>query len=113
MALAQFFKRTFATPAVRKWFFNKSGYNQYGLYRDDLYYETPEVEEALRRLPQDVRDARIYRIVRAHQLTLTHTLLPKEQWTTFEDDEKNRYLKPYLEEVEKEFRERALWSKIH
>lgn len=113
MALKQFVQKYIATPSVKRWFFNKSGYNKYGLYRDDLLYETPEVKEAIRRLPPDVYDARMYRIIRAHQLSLTHTVLPKEEWTKFEDDENYRYLKPLLEEVEKEKKERELWAKAH
>ena len=39
--------------SVRKWMYNLSGWNQYGLYKDDLLVEYPEVTEALRRLPKD------------------------------------------------------------
>ncbi len=37
--------------AVRKWVFKIAGFNQYGLYHDDVLNETPEVIEAIRRLP--------------------------------------------------------------
>ena len=33
--------------AVKKWAFNASGFNQYGLYRDDVLYETDEVKVLL------------------------------------------------------------------
>ena len=37
---------------VKGFEFSKQGYNQYGLYHDDLYIEDEEdVQEALRRLP--------------------------------------------------------------
>lgn len=52
---------------------------------DDVLQETPEVTEAIRRLPQDLQDARIFRIVRAMQLSCQKTILPKEQWTKYEE----------------------------
>ena len=39
------------------------------------------------------------------------TTLPKDQWPTFEEHlEHGRYLKPYLDEVERENAEKSLWS---
>ena len=35
--------------------FKFSGYNQMGLYKDDLIPETPDVEEAIKRLPSKVQ----------------------------------------------------------
>ncbi|GFT81179.1 cytochrome b-c1 complex subunit 7 [Nephila pilipes] len=113
MALRAFVQKYIATNGLKRWYFNRMGYNKYGLYRDDLYYETPEVKEAIRRLPQDIYDARIFRIQRAFQLSLTHSLLPKEEWTKFEEDLKNRYLEPLVEEVKKEKKERDTWAKTH
>ncbi|XP_035218354.1 cytochrome b-c1 complex subunit 7-like [Stegodyphus dumicola] len=113
MAFRSFVQKYIATPGVKKWFFNHSGYNKLGLYRDDLLYETPEVQEAIRRLPQEVYDARMYRIQRAHQLQINHSILPQNEWTKFEDDQKNRYLEPLLKEVEQEKKERDLWAKTH
>ena len=47
-------KRNITLPDnIRKWMFNLSGWNQYGLYKHDIYIETEEVAEALRRLPKD------------------------------------------------------------
>jgi hypothetical protein len=59
-----------------------------GLKYDDLLAEeSPLVKEALRRLeiaePRQVYD-RAYRIRVAMQCSLSHTLLPKDQWTTQE-----------------------------
>jgi len=48
---------------MKKLAFDWSGYNKYGLYTHDvvLYYDDPIVKEALRRLPEDVLDARNFR----------------------------------------------------
>lgn len=76
-----------------------SGYRQLGLKFDDLLQEESDVgQTALRRLPEDESYARIFRIVRAHQLELTHHLLPKTQWLKPEED--HPYLLPYLLEAE-------------
>uniref|UniRef100_A0A0A9XBC7 Cytochrome b-c1 complex subunit 7 n=1 Tax=Lygus hesperus TaxID=30085 RepID=A0A0A9XBC7_LYGHE len=96
-----------ATP-FRKWVYNATGFNKYGLMHDDVLHENEDVKEALRRLPEDLLHARTFRIVRAMQLSMTHDLLPKEQWTKYEEDV--RYLQPYLEEVKKEREERAEWD---
>lgn len=61
--------RTFVNNmAVKKWAFNLSGFNQYGLYHDDVLYENDEVKEAIRRLPQNLQDERAFRIQRALQV---------------------------------------------
>ncbi|XP_032664260.1 cytochrome b-c1 complex subunit 7-like [Odontomachus brunneus] len=92
----------------RKWCYNISGFNKYGLMRDDVRYENPDVQEALKRLPKHLLDERNFRIVRAMQLDACRKILPEEQWTKFEDDV--MYLKPYIEEVEKERKEREEWD---
>lgn len=79
-----------------------------GLHRDDCLYETAEVKEALRRLPAKLYDERHFRITRALHLSMTKTILPKDQWTKYEEDFK--YLEPYLEEVEKEQAEKVEWN---
>ena len=56
-----------------------------GLLRDDLYNEDDaDVLEALRRLPDKEKYLRLFRIKRALDLSLKHSILPKEQWTTAE-----------------------------
>jgi len=45
------------------------------------------------------------------QLSLSKTILPKDEWTKFEED--NKYLKPYLAEVRKELTEKEDWVKNH
>lgn len=110
MALS-FVQKRFVSTGLKKWAYNLSGFNKYGLWRDDLLYEDETVKEALRRLPQDLVDERNYRMLRAIQLSLTKSILPKEQWTKFEDDK--LYLTPYVKEVEKEQDERDQWNKTH
>ncbi|KAJ8735736.1 hypothetical protein PYW07_007356 [Mythimna separata] len=106
----------FRTTAValnnmKKWAYNLSGFNKYGLLRDDCLHETEDVTEALRRLPQHVVDERNFRMVRAMQLSLTKTILPKEEWTKYEEDQ--LYLTPIVEQVKKEREERENWEKIY
>lgn len=55
-----------------------------GLKYHDILYDSPEVEEALRRLPQAKVDERNFRIVRAMQCSLNKVYLPKDQWMTYE-----------------------------
>lgn len=79
-----------------------------GLQHDDLYYETDDVKEAIRRLPKKEYDERQYRIIRAIHLSMQKDILPKEQWTKWEEDVK--YLQPYLSEVIHERKERETWD---
>lgn len=45
----------------------------------------PDVAEAVRRLPAAIHDQRTYRMVRAIQLDLMRSELPREQWVSFEE----------------------------
>lgn len=74
---------------------------------NDMYAEecVPELEEAIKRLPADVADARSRRISVAFNLSAQHNILPKEQWTKYEEDIK--YLDPYIEEVKREMAEKS------
>ena len=58
-----------------------------GLRREDLYNEdgNPEVTEAIRRLPEEEKSLRLYRIMRAVDLTTKHAILPRDQWTKPEE----------------------------
>ncbi|KPI95013.1 PREDICTED: cytochrome b-c1 complex subunit 7-like [Papilio xuthus] len=98
-----------ARSALKKWAYNLSGFNKYGLLRDDCLYENDDVQEALRRLPEHVVDERNFRIVRAVQLSIQKTILPKEEWTKYEEDK--LYLTPIVEQVIKERQEREQWEK--
>lgn len=108
MALTYVPKRLMSS-ALQKFAYNLSGFNKYGLQRDDLLYEDEDVKEALRRLPQKLVDERNYRILRATQLSIQKIILPKDQWTKLEEDK--LYLTPLVEEVKKEKREREEWNK--
>lgn len=56
-----------------------------GLMRDDTIYEDSDVKEALKRLPENVYNDRTFRIKRALDLSMKQQLLPKDQWTKFEE----------------------------
>ncbi|XP_018020752.1 cytochrome b-c1 complex subunit 7 [Hyalella azteca] len=96
---------------LRRWAFKLSGYNRYGLYLHDLYQETPDVSEAIRRLPAEKQDERLWRLQRAIQLDLTKRVLPKEEWHTYEEEiSKGRYLTELLKQVEFERKEKEEWE---
>ena len=50
-----------AKLAFKKWYYNLSGFNKYGLMRDDCLMETPDVVEAIKRLPDKIHDERQFR----------------------------------------------------
>ncbi|XP_017310320.1 cytochrome b-c1 complex subunit 7 [Ictalurus punctatus] len=93
----------------RKWYYNAAGFNKLGLMRDDTIYENPDVKEAIRRLPERAYNDRMFRIKRALDLSMKQQILPKEQWTKFEED--MPYLEPYLKEVVRERTEMEEWQK--
>jgi len=85
---------------------------EYGLlYHDQCFEPAPEIQEALRRLnlkePYEF-DQRKIRLMRATNLATNNERLPKEQWTKWEDE--TFYLKPYIDEVEAEKKDRASTS---
>ena len=47
--------------------------------------EDPSVTEAIRRLPPEEQDQRLFRIKRAMDLSLKKAVLPREQWTSVEE----------------------------
>nr|XP_056710711.1 cytochrome b-c1 complex subunit 7 [Euleptes europaea] len=94
---------------LRKWYYNAAGFNKLGLMRDDTMYEDEDVKEALKRLPEDVYYARLFRIKRALDLSMRQQILPKEQWVKYEEDK--YYLEPYLKEVIRERIEKEEWEK--
>ncbi|XP_067281464.1 cytochrome b-c1 complex subunit 7 [Pseudorasbora parva] len=93
----------------RKWYYNACGFNKLGLMRDDTIYEDSNVKEAVRRLPEPVYNDRMFRIKRALDLTMKQQILPKDQWTKYEED--TPYLEPYLEEVIREKKEIEEWAR--
>merc|ERR1711916_61326 len=80
------------------------GHRQYGLFYEDLFIEDVQNQEALRRLPENLMQARLRRMKTASQCYATQTVLPREQWVT--DEEDVQYLTPYLNEVEQEDEDR-------
>lgn len=75
---------------------------------DDTLHQTEAVTEAIRRLPDNLYDERMFRITRALHLSTKKEILPKPEWVTFEQDVK--YLTPYVEEVERELQEKREWA---
>jgi len=95
----------------RSWYVEKTGYRQLGLLYDDLKAEDfPEVALAVTRLSEKEANARIFRIQRAADLTSKQQILPKEYWTT--DEEDVRYLTPYIEQVVLENKEKKLLDEV-
>ncbi|KAI7692480.1 Cytochrome b-c1 complex subunit 7, partial [Sarcoptes scabiei] len=73
-------------PTVKKFYYGLSGYNKYGLYRNDFFdYTDPVHIEAMRRLPADKYDQHVYRVIRAFQLEITKRYLPENEWITYEE----------------------------
>ncbi|XP_044514146.1 cytochrome b-c1 complex subunit 7 [Gracilinanus agilis] len=95
--------------SLRKWYYNAAGFNRLGLMRDDTLYEDEDVKEAIRRLPENLYNDRMFRIKRALDLSMRQQILPKNQWTKYEEDK--LYLQPYLKEVIRERKEREEWNK--
>lgn len=56
-----------------------------GLLRDDTIYEDGDVKEALRRLPENQYNERMFRIKRALDLSMKQQILPKDMWTKYEE----------------------------
>merc|ERR1711976_170347 len=98
-----------ANPKFNDVVFGGHYQRQLGLLRDDYLPDCPEVNEAVRRMPLELQDQRMFRIMRALDLSGSKTVLSKEQWTTYEQDV--RYIKPYLQQVLKEKKEQEEWYK--
>jgi ubiquinol-cytochrome c reductase subunit 7 len=76
---------------------------------EDLLVEYPEIQEAVKRLPKEEQEARMKRIQLAVQLNGTAKILPKEQWTTPEQDKP--YLRDYILQVQQEIKEREAYRR--
>nr|KAF6427008.1 ubiquinol-cytochrome c reductase binding protein [Molossus molossus] len=70
---------------IRKWYYNAAGFNKLGLMRDDTIHVDNDVQEAIRRLPENLYNDRVFRIKRALDLSMRQQILPKEQWTKYEE----------------------------
>lgn len=53
--------------------------------RDDTVHEDDDVKEALRRLPEEQYNERVFRIKRALDLSMKQQILPKDQWTKYQE----------------------------
>lgn len=53
--------------------------------RDDTIYEDSDVKEALKRLPDNMYNERVFRMKRALDLSMKQQILPKNQWTKYEE----------------------------
>ncbi|XP_037654462.1 cytochrome b-c1 complex subunit 7-like [Choloepus didactylus] len=94
---------------IRKWYYSAAGFNKLGLMRDDTIAENEDTEEAIRRLPENLYNDRVFCTKRALDLNMRQQILPKEQWTEYEEDK--FYLEPYVKEVIREREEREEWAK--
>ncbi|KAJ5542137.1 hypothetical protein N7535_004560 [Penicillium sp. DV-2018c] len=93
------------TPLAH-WYTDAAGYRRLGLKFDDLIPEESEnVQKALMRLPAKEAYDRTFRIRRAFQCSISHTLLPAHEQTKPEEDVE--YLSPIIREIEKDAKERA------
>ncbi|KAB8075556.1 cytochrome b-c1 complex subunit 7 [Aspergillus leporis] len=91
---------------IANWYTDASGYRRLGLKFDDLIPEESEtVQTAIKRLPAKEAYDRVFRIRRAFQCSVSHTLLPAAEQTKPEEDVE--YLSPIIREIEKEQKERA------
>ncbi|KAB8239859.1 Cytochrome b-c1 complex subunit 7 [Aspergillus alliaceus] len=91
---------------IANWYTDASGYRRLGLKFDDLIPEESEVvQTAIKRLPPKEAYDRVFRIRRAFQCSVSHTLLPAAEQTKPEEDVE--YLSPIIREIEKENKERA------
>ncbi|KAI5961278.1 APA2 [Candida theae] len=93
------------TPLANK-FTAYAGYREMGLkFNDLLMEETPVMQKAIKRLPPSLSYSRNFRILTAHQLSLTQQILPPGKALKPEEDD--HYLIPYILEAEKEAFEKA------
>ncbi|KAF2201991.1 ubiquinol-cytochrome c reductase complex 14 kDa protein-like protein [Delitschia confertaspora ATCC 74209] len=90
---------------LASWYSNAAGYRQMGLRADDLIpEESDSVQLALKRLPPKEAYDRVFRLRRAFQCSVSHRLLPKEEWTKPEED--LPYLSKIIKDIEAEINER-------
>ncbi len=57
--------------------------------RDDTIHEDSDVKEAVSRLPEQVYNDRMFRVKRALDLSMKQQVLPKDQWTKYEEVRKH------------------------
>ncbi|GME85357.1 unnamed protein product [Ambrosiozyma monospora] len=79
-------------------------YSEVYILDDLVWEENPVAQKAISRLPAEEIYARNYRIMTAHQLALTASILPESKALKPEEDV--AYLTPYLLEAEAEAAEK-------
>ncbi|KAK9878797.1 hypothetical protein WA026_003635 [Henosepilachna vigintioctopunctata] len=105
-------QRRFMSSGLQNICYKLSGFNKYGLWRDDLLDEDiTEVKEALKRLDPKIRNERNFRILRAIQLSIQKEYLPRNEWTKLEND--ILYLQPIIKQVKEEQEEINEWNKLY
>merc|ERR1712167_473684 len=85
--------------------------NKYGLRYEDVLVETPEVMEAVRRLPAAEKEARSMRLRRAVDLTFKKTYLPEGMQAANEPFKV--YLNDHVKQVEAEVWEQKQFDREH
>ncbi|KAB0351037.1 hypothetical protein FD754_015894 [Muntiacus muntjak] len=76
---------------------------------DATICENDNVKETIRRLPENLYNDRVFCIERALDLSMRQQILPKKQWTKYEEDK--FYLEPYLKAVIRGRKEREEWAR--
>ncbi|KAJ5812269.1 hypothetical protein N7474_008570 [Penicillium riverlandense] len=107
---------------LSQWYADAAGYRRLGLkydhqppnplrcirrlgqFDDLIPEENLHVQNAIKRLPPKEAYDRVFRIRRAFQCSISHTLLPPNEQTKPEEDVE--YLSPIIREIEKEAKER-------
>eukprot|EP00658_Telonema_sp_P-2_P043556 TRINITY_DN3148_c0_g1_i10.p2 TRINITY_DN3148_c0_g1~~TRINITY_DN3148_c0_g1_i10.p2 ORF type:complete len:111 (-),score=36.30 TRINITY_DN3148_c0_g1_i10:198-530(-) len=82
---------------------------RYGLRYEDVLVETPEMYEALRRLPKSEVEGRTMRYRRAVDLSFKKQYLPDNVQEQLKPAQ--RYLN--IAQVEKEYAERIYWERVN
>merc|ERR1711934_1175170 len=109
---AQFTMAGFGQKIVNKmadmyWASLSKQLSRYGLRYEDVLVETPELKEALRRLPPSAAEGRSMRYRRAVDLSFKKHYLPEEVQAKLQPE--SRYLN--IAQVEKEYNERIYWER--
>eukprot|EP01119_Soliformovum_irregulare_P019700 TRINITY_DN62_c0_g1_i1.p1 TRINITY_DN62_c0_g1~~TRINITY_DN62_c0_g1_i1.p1 ORF type:complete len:128 (+),score=35.35 TRINITY_DN62_c0_g1_i1:68-451(+) len=97
-----------ATSKYGRSYRDACGHRKFGLMYDDLLAENPVVEEAIRRLSDEERQARYRRIKIASDLTIKGKALPKDQWVT--DETEHYYLTPHVDRIIEERQQNSIFG---
>ncbi|XP_054420187.1 cytochrome b-c1 complex subunit 7-like [Pteronotus mesoamericanus] len=84
-------------------------FDKLGLIQDNKTHVDDNVKEAIRRFPKNLYSKSSLHIKRTLDLSMRQQILPKEQWTKYEDEK--LCLEPHQKEVIWERKEREEWAK--